>query len=122
MCDMKNLITIEEIRRANLRKLIKESPEGTTVALAEKCNTSKSYLSQILTRYKTGSGRSKEIGTDLARKLEKGSGKPVGWMDVLHGGEVDSEENELTNLFLAMDDDMRAVFLQQARLIVGKKS
>jgi hypothetical protein len=119
---MKKTNTIEEIRRTNLRLLILE--HGTGVAVAAKCDTSASYLSQILIRFKMESGKSREVGTDLARKLEKGCKKPKGWMDVIHAdGEVEVNENEITNLYSAMDDNMRALLLQQAKLIlqIGKK-
>ena len=119
---MKTTNTNEEIRRTNLRLLILEY--GTGVALAAQCGTSASYLSQILIRFKTESGRSREVGTELARKLEKGCKKPEGWMDVVHTDcEVPVDENEIVNLYSAIDDKMRSLLLQQAKLIlqIGKK-
>jgi hypothetical protein len=119
---MNTINTIEEIRRTNLRLLILE--HGTGVAVAAKCDTSSAYLSQILIRFKRKSGKSREVGTDLARKLEKGCGKPIGWMDVAHiDGEVATNNNELMNVYAAMDDTMRAWLLGQAKLIlqIGKK-
>jgi hypothetical protein len=119
---MKTTNTIEEIRRTNLRLLILD--HGTGVAVAAKCGTSASYLSQILIRFKMESGKSREVGSDLARKLEKGCKKPKGWMDVAHiDGEVEITENEIVNLYSAMDGEMRSWLVQQARLIlqIGKK-
>jgi len=119
---MKTTNTIEEIRRTNLRLLILEY--GTGVVLAAKCGTSASYLSQIMIRFKTISGKSREVGTELARKLENGCEKPKGWMDVAHtDGEIEVKENEIVNLYSAMNDTMRSLLLQQAKLIlqIGKK-
>lgn len=118
---MKTPNTIAEIRLTNLRLLIEESKEGTAIALAKKCKTSASYLSQILIRYQMESGKAREVGTTLARKLEKGTKKPEGWMDVRHDA-VDKDENELRLLYAAMDINMKAALLGQARIIskIGK--
>lgn len=111
--------TIEEIRRINLRLLIQDNDPPTAKAIADNCGTSASYLSQILIRFKMASGKSREVGTELARKLEIGCKKPVGWMDVIHkGGEVHADETEIINLYLAMDNKMRSVLIQQAKMIL----
>lgn len=111
--------TIEEIRRINLRLLIQENNPATAKAIAKKCHTSPSYLSQILIRFKMASGKSREVGTELARKLEAGCKKPVGWMDVMHHeNEIAANESEIVNLYLAMDNKMRSVLIQQAKMIL----
>ena len=116
---MEHTNTVEEIRRINLRLLIQECDPPTGVALAAKCGTSASYLSQILIRFKTKSGKSREVGTDLARKLEEGCKKPKGWMDAVHrDGEVESSENEIVNVYLAMDEKMRSVLVQHAKMLL----
>jgi hypothetical protein len=116
---MKTNNTIQEIRRTNLRLLIEESDDKTAIALAKRCDTSASYLSQILIRFKMASGKSREVGTGLARKLEKGCKKPKGWMDsVHHDGEVQASENEIVDLYYAMDDKMRQVLIEQAKMIL----
>jgi hypothetical protein len=121
--------TIQEIRRANLRLLIKEEgteeEEGTAVALALKCDTTQSYLSQILIRYPTSSGKAREMGTELARKLERGCNKPEGWMDVDHSMDVDADidpaHSELVHLYATMKPEMRRILIQTARLMVKEK-
>jgi len=127
---MKTKNTIEEIRLTNLRLLIEECESvtvgkktyraGTATALAIKCKTSSSYLSQILIRFKNPSGSVREVGTELARKLEKGSKKPLGWMDVKHD-EVDSQENEFRILYAAMSDEAKTALLEQARKLAKSK-
>lgn len=78
------MITNEETRLLNLRRLRAEA--GTFVVLAERCQTSESYLSQIHNRLPdSNTGKAKNIGDRLARKLETGMQKPVGWMDALQG-------------------------------------
>lgn len=74
--------TVEEVRRERL--LMLKAELGTLVALNEKIGLDKrdSTLSQILNsapNSKTGKG--KEMGSPMARKLETLCGKEVGWMD-----------------------------------------
>lgn len=77
------MITNDEIRLQNLRHLRAEA--GTLRALAERCQTSEAYLSQINNRLPDSkSGTPKNIGDKLARKLEHGMGKPPGWLDAQH--------------------------------------
>lgn len=123
VCTMHIHKTVEEIRLANLRLLIEECPEyrkgkktaraGSLAAVALYCDTTASYLSQILIRFKHN-GKTRQVGTDLARKLEKGAGKPEGWMDTSHE-EINSQENELRLHFAAMDDDAKEALLNIAR-------
>lgn len=72
-----DMMTINEIRLANLALLKKEF--GTDVILAELGNTSAAYLSQIRSK-KTP----RSMGDEVARNLEIGCNKPVGWMDQYH--------------------------------------
>lgn len=127
-----NANTIEEIRLANLRTLVEECPEytkgnvmgraGSLAALALFCDTSRSYLSQILIRFERKNGKVRGVGVDLARKLEKGMKKPVGWMDVKHD-DIEPAESEFRLLYAAMGEDQKELLLEHARLIVklGKK-
>lgn len=45
------------------------------------------YLSQILNGAKSSTGTARGVGDALARRLEVGCGKEVGWMDKPHNGE-----------------------------------
>lgn len=72
--------TVSEIRLENLDLLITEL--GTQEKVAEAGGTSSVYLSQIKNRTpdkKTGKPR--QMGDDMARKLEEGCLKERGWMD-----------------------------------------
>lgn len=74
--------TVEEVRRARLSLLRKEV--GTLVKLNEKIGLNKrdSTLSQILNSAKNSkTGKGKEMGSPLARRLEAACGKDLGWMD-----------------------------------------
>lgn len=124
--------TAEEIRLANLRLLIEECPEykqgkvtaraGSLTAVALYCDTSASYLSQILIRFKQKNGKIREVGPRLARKLEKGAGKAQGWMDVVHD-DVEPTENEFRLIYATLNEDQKAAILEHAKLIskIGKK-
>ena len=74
---------LETVRLRNLELLIDEA--GSAVQLARIAGTNSSYLSQIRHRMPTQSGKPRRIGDDLAEKLERGMGKPEGWMDEPHG-------------------------------------
>ncbi len=75
--------TIAEIRLDNLRLLI--SDFGTQDRVAELAGTSPVYLSQILNgAADSKTGKVRQIGDPLARKLEEGCGKETGWMDNIH--------------------------------------
>jgi len=105
--------TIDNIRRRNLELLVEEF--GTQSAVALNCQTSVSNLSHILIRYRKSNGKIVKMGATLARKIEAGCNKPVGWMDISHD---DQPENELIQLYDKMTDDMRELLLSHARLIV----
>lgn len=70
------------LRLENLRLLVSEF--GSIVSVARKCDTAEAYLSQLLTGAPLGSGGDRSMGHKLARKLEVGCKKPVGWMDQDH--------------------------------------
>lgn len=71
-------MTVAEIRKLNYEILRKASALNKS-AFAEKIETDPSYISQIFSD-KTD----RNMGDDLARKIEKLTGKPRGWMDALH--------------------------------------
>lgn len=75
--------TIAEIRRANLDLLAQEF--GTIDLVAARSGTSPVYLSQIKHQaIDAKTGKTREMGTVVARKLDKGCGKMPGWMDTDH--------------------------------------
>ena len=110
--------TIHDIRRRNLELLIQDKQFGSQGAVAAASHIHKSYISQILTRFERN-GKTVELGSKLARKIEAGCGKPPGWMDTSHD---DSEEdNELIVLYSRMTSEMRDILLRHARLMVKPK-
>lgn len=97
--------TVEEVRRQRLAMLREEM--GTLVALNDRIGLDKrdSTLSQILNSAKNSrTGKGKEMGSPMARKLEAACGKEMGWMDTdpaLLGGSGLSEE--VTSIAAAID-------------------
>lgn len=72
--------TVDEIRLKNLERLIAEF--GTQERVAELAETSPVYLSQIMNAARDSkTGKVRQIGDPLARKLETGCNKERGWMD-----------------------------------------
>lgn len=80
----------DEIRIKNLQILIKRF--GTIASVANLCDTAPSYLSQILNKVKSSTGKARGIGDSLARKLEAGAGVEIGWMDRNNDGSGASNE------------------------------
>lgn len=68
-------LDIREIRHQNLTRLVAEA--GGQKALAERCGLSAAYICQMLSEKVN-----RHVGHNAARRLEKGMGKPYGWMDV----------------------------------------
>lgn len=71
-----------QTRLDNLEILIAEA--GSALALAQRAGTSGSYLSQVRRQLPTAKGTPRNVGDDLAGKLELAMGKPEGWMDQPH--------------------------------------
>lgn len=72
---------VADIRRENLERLLAELAI-TLDSLAERAETSPVYLSQIRNKaVNSNSGKVREMGNTLARRLEKAGNKPRGWMD-----------------------------------------
>lgn len=69
---------LTEIRRENLRSLATEL--GGPTELANKANKSEGQISHLI-----GKNAFKPVGEKLAREFESLCGKPLGWMDKVHG-------------------------------------
>lgn len=67
----------KDYRKLNALLLVKEV--GSVSALAKLAGTAQSYLSQII-----GLNGKRDMGDDLARRLEYVTKKPHGWMDAPH--------------------------------------
>lgn len=78
--------TIEDIRHANLLRLLQElgggNARGQIAKLADLTGRSHSQISQLKNRSAhSGSGKPRNIGPEMAREIEAACGKPRGWMD-----------------------------------------
>lgn len=86
------MATSKELRIENLRTLIKEFK--TADAVAQLAATAPMYLSQILNGVASSAGKPRGVGDALARKLEAGCSKPVGWMDQPHTEQLASKDEQ----------------------------
>ncbi len=85
-------MNVKDKRKSNLKLLIAEY--DTIRALAETVGTDASYLSQI-----TSPKGTRNVGDSLARTLERGTGKPDGWMDEFHEEEyLEHSKDRLSRL------------------------
>lgn len=74
---------IRTIRRNNFESLIGEA--GTIAELSRRTDTNEKYLRQIFNGFKGNDRKNpRQVGDELARKLETGMGKSPGWMDQLN--------------------------------------
>lgn len=71
--------TIEEIRRARLAHLVQEIGEGNQSAFARRINKDRRLVSLWLAA--PGRPGAKQIGSKVAREIERACHKPTGWMD-----------------------------------------
>jgi len=85
---------IAETRHRNLLALIEEA--GSAAELSRRTSVPASYISQLRNKVKTAGGVERGIGPETARMLEKGMGKPTGWMDE---SELAPKERELLQWF-----------------------
>lgn len=74
---------IQEIRYQNLNTLLQVS-NGNQAELARKVGTNSAYINQIINKTLLPSGKTRGVGEQLARKLEKAYQRPDGWMDTPH--------------------------------------
>jgi hypothetical protein len=82
-------IPIAQIRRENLLTLLREIADesgerGSSRRLSQRSGVPEPIISQVKNGRSHGSGATRTIGSDVARKLEAGAGKPFGWMDQRH--------------------------------------
>jgi len=82
------MATSKELRLENLRALVAEFKTADEVA--KRAGTAPMYLSQILNGSKSSTGTPRGVGDTLARKLELGCGKELGWMDKSHLSEKET--------------------------------
>lgn len=96
----------KQIRKIRLKQLIarEKADGGSQASLARKVETDPAYLSQILGK------EERDVGDDLARRLETACDLPHGWMDSFGegGSEVSSEAMELALLIDDLPEAQRA--------------
>ncbi|NKF21550.1 LexA family protein [Solimonas marina] len=82
---------INDIRRENGNRILTEVFGGKRTRMAAAIGVQQSYVSKILNKDAKGA---RNIGDDLARRIEEVSGKPRNWLDHKHGKVVDAIEDK----------------------------
>lgn len=96
--------TIAEIRRDNLALLTDEF--GSQDKVAELAETSSVYLSQIRNEAPDAkTGKPRQMGDPMARKIEAGCSKERGWMDHPHDVELQRLKSNKTITYATSADD-----------------
>lgn len=73
------LPTIQTIRIKNLEQLIDNEFGGVRSRLADALGVPRSQISRL---FSSSEGSRKNLGENLARKIEAASGVPEGWLDI----------------------------------------
>lgn len=114
------LLDIREIRRRNLETLIEGA--GGIKPLAERMRAGlqsrdpdaayRDYANTI-SQYRTG----KTMGTEFARDLEAGVGKPKNWMDVLQPDPAEKSVlgREAAQIVMSLDPDLQDAAMRMLR-------
>ena len=84
---MNTMKTVDEIRRANLQRLVDESGGISALNTRLGRNARDSTFNQILNRsINSKGGKPKTMGPRMARSIESVLSLPKGWMDADHSG------------------------------------
>jgi hypothetical protein len=94
------MLDIQAIRRRNTLKILNENFRGVRKNLAARMNEVRepgdgliqpSYVTRIL---KEGASGARQIGDDMARRIEKAGEKPGNWLDQNHAQAIGAESVE----------------------------
>lgn len=98
---MLSMKTTDEIRYENLQKLVDEAGDLTKLVDKAGGKLSRPTLDQILKKRTTAAGVVKNVGDDLARKIEEALRLERGWMDNEHGAPAQVAEYNISPAKLA---------------------
>lgn len=110
---------INEIRRTNLLHIAKNVAKNKQT-LAEKIETSPSYLSQMISE-----SNKANVGDDIARRVEREYDLGHGWMDRTHDpaeNSIEDQRKEYASLESQLTEDERANMIELMRLVVAKRN
>lgn len=108
------MTTIAKIRVANLELLIKEA--GTLEKVATLAESSSVYLSQVRNgAIDHGTGRPRELGTRMARRLEAAFKKDAGWLDTPHEPDEATEGRVIADALKSLSSSARRETLEFIR-------
>lgn len=103
---MRHMDSIADIRHRNLLILLEQA--GSAKKLSDKTGVPAAYISQVRNRSKSSTGKPRGIGDEVARQLEAGMGKSLGWLDA---GDLSSSERDLLDRFRTLSKSGQAYAL-----------
>jgi hypothetical protein len=106
---MPDHMTIDEIRVANLRRILADRWDGRSVNLARAIGAKQIVISRCL----SGSASARNMGDRLARRIEIASGLEPGWMDSIHTHEKD----DVFAAFMSLSVDAQEQVAAMIRLL-----
>lgn len=104
---------IYEQRKANLQALIKDKYGGTIKGLSDAVGVSHNTIWRLVSDTKHG----RNIGEDLARRIEAATGVPSGYLDLSSQSQDDAVAREMSERILALPKRNREAMLEMLELI-----
>lgn len=102
-----------EQRRVNLRKLIDDQYGGVIKALCTDVGVSHNVIWRLV----ADSKHSRNIGEDLARRIESATGVPSGFLDLNPDAQSDAVGKNMAERILALPERNRAAMLEMLEVL-----
>lgn len=99
---------VHDIRRENLIDVIAKNWGGVSARLANAIGCKKTVISRLISDRHTR----KNMGDNIARRIEAASNLPHGWMDISHGAAAATSDSStvLADLIRSLsEDDQRMI-------------
>lgn len=93
-----------EIRRQNARALLENECRGVAADFAKRLERADTQVNHII-----GPNAHKGIGPKLARLIEDAFGRPKGWLDVRHDGEITPEAEALARAYQDLPESQKEI-------------
>jgi hypothetical protein len=94
------MMVASEIRRENARALLRSECDGVPAEFGRRIERADTQVNHLI-----GPNPVKNIGTKLARVIEKAFGRPVGWLDVRHDENPHLADDKTMNALHALHRD-----------------
>lgn len=109
---------IYDLRKENLQKLIAQRYDG----VIKKLCTDMGVAHNTIWRLVADSKHSRNIGEDLARRIEEATGVPSGYLDLNEADQVDAEVSDMARRISALPKRNREALMEMLSVIEARGS